>query len=227
MRTGGEGGGGDAMLSSPLDTGVYRFVRAWFPLFSRLAFGMKVSGTEHVPASGAVVIASNHLSNLDPFFVGSACPRQIHWMAKSELWKSRLLGRAVESLGAFPVRRGEADRESVRAGLDILDKGAVLGIFPEGHRQRSGRLGQPAPGVGLFSSRPGVVTVPVVITGTNRFSGPNRSLFPRISVTFGPPIDVDVPEVTKSERNRVVSRRIMSALAVLLREDWEPLEDGQ
>ena len=209
-----------------MDTGTYRFLHAWFPACARLLFGLRVEGAHYVPPSGPVVIASNHLSNIDPFFLGAACPRQIHWMAKSELWKSALLGKAVETLGAFPVRRGEADRDSVRAGLEILNRGAVLGIFPEGHRQRSGRLGQPAPGVGLFSSRSGVVTVPAVITGTNRFSGPQKTLFPRITVKFGPPVDVDVPGVTKSERNRIISHRIMYALAALLGQEWQPLGES-
>ena len=221
------GKGGSAVLRSPLDTPAYRFIRFWLPALLRMLFGMKVEGTEHVPPEGPVVVASNHMSNVDPIFVGAACPRQIHWMAKSELWKSMLLGRLVERLGAFPVRRGEADRESVRAGLNILDSGAVLGIFPEGHRQRSGRLGQPAPGVGLFSSRPGVVTIPVVITGTNRLSGPQRRLFPRVTVKFGPPVSTDVAGVTKSERNRVISRRIMLALTSLLEQEWQPLESGR
>ncbi len=214
------------MVTSPLDTRPYSVVHALFPLVARPLFGFHVQGTEHIPPTGPVVLASNHLSNIDPFFLGAACPRQIHWMAKSELWKVRVLGRVVERLGAFPVRRGEADRESVRAGLDILNHGAVLGIFPEGHRQRSGRLGQPAPGVGLFSSRDGVVTIPVAVTGTNRITGDGHFRFARVTVTFGPPVDVTVPGATKSERNRVISHRIMQALARLLGQEWQSLEDN-
>lgn len=172
-------------------------------------------------------MASNHISNIDPFFLGAACPRQIHWMAKSELWKSRILGAVVERLGAFPVRRGEADRRSVRAGLEILKNEAVLGIFPEGHRQQSGRLGRPAPGVGLFSSRSGVVTIPAAVTGTNRIVSDGRFRFARVNVTFGPPINVDVPGAKQSERNRVISQRIMQALATLLGQEWHLLEEGE
>lgn len=213
------------MLRSPLDTPLYRFLHWCFPPVARLLFRLTVSGVENVPPSGPVVLASNHLSNVDPFFLGAACPRQIHWMAKSELWKSRLLGRLVEWLGAFPVRRGEADRESVRAALRILDSGAVLGIFPEGHRQRSGRLGQPAPGVGLFSSHDGVVTIPVAISGTNRIMNGWRFRFAPVTVKFGPPVDTSTPGVTRSERNRIISRRIMESIAALLGQEWTPKEE--
>ena len=214
------------MLTSPLDTSLYRFLHWWFPSVVRGLFDFQVSGVENLPRSGPVVLASNHLSNLDPFFLGAACPRQIHWMAKSELWKSRLLGQAIEWLGGFPVRRGQADRESIRAALRILDAGAVLGIFPEGRRQPSGHLGQPAPGVGLFSSRPGVVTIPVAITGTNEIRSGSRLHFGKVTVSFGRPVDTEVAGAGRAERNSIVSYRIMEALAALLAQEWRPKEEA-
>jgi 1-acyl-sn-glycerol-3-phosphate acyltransferase len=203
------------MLKSPRDTGFYRVLHALVPLaFTRL-YRMRVTGLEHVPTSGAVVLASNHLSNMDPFFLGVACPRQVHFMAKAEIWKVPLVGRLVEALGSFPVQRGAADRRAVEEALGVLSAGAVLGIFPEGHRSRDGRLGTPQAGVALFSLRKGVATIPVAVIGTDRVVHHKLPGLPRVTVTFGPAIDVEVGEGSKSERQRVVTRRLMRALADL------------
>ena len=141
------------MQHDPLDTPLYRFTHIALFVLWRILFRFTIVGSESFPREGPVVLAGNHISNLDPLFLGAACPRQIHFMAKSELWEVPLLRRLVDGLGAFKVRRGAADREAVRAGIAILDAGAVMGIFPEGHRQRTGRLGRPLPGVGLFAGQ--------------------------------------------------------------------------
>jgi 1-acyl-sn-glycerol-3-phosphate acyltransferase len=210
------------MLAGPLDTAFYRFLHAWVPPLFRFLFRMEIRGAEHVPTSGAVVLASNHRSNTDPFFVGLASARQVHFMAKAELWKVPLLGRLVELLGSFPVRRGEADREAVRNALAVLSKGGVLGIFPEGHRQRHGRLGEPQPGFALFSLRPGVVTIPVALDGTERIVRSGLPRLPRITVTFGPPLSREVGGSSKAEAHRALAASWQDSLGDLLGQ--RPLE---
>lgn len=208
-------------IAGPLDVWPYTLARVLLMGTLALLYRVKVQGAENVPEEGPVVLASNHISNIDPVFVGMVCPRQVRFMAKAELWKFAPLGWLVRALGAFPVHRGEADREAVRMGLKVVSKGAVLGIFPEGHRQRSGILAQPQSGVGMFSLKEGVSTVPVVIAGSNRIIHDGRPGFPRVTVTFGPPLDVVVPPgFPRSERNREASRRIMEALAGMLGQKW-------
>ena len=185
------------------------------PVFTRL-YRMEVRGLEHVPRDGAVVLACNHVSNIDPVFLGVACQRQVHFMAKSELWKFKPLGWMVDGLGGFPVRRGEADREAVRRALDLLDQQAVVGIFPEGTRQPEGRLGHLQTGVALLSLRPGVTTIPVVLRGTNHVVRDRRPGFPRVTVTFGPPVPGLVAEGARAERHREFTARLMTALQALL-----------
>jgi 1-acyl-sn-glycerol-3-phosphate acyltransferase len=129
------------MISAPLDARLYRLAFSFLPPVWRLMFRMKVTGAENIPATGAVLLVSNHRSNLDPVFVGAVFPRQVHFMAKSELWKFKPLGRLIDLLGTFPVNRGEADRAAVKRALDTLAAGAVVGMFPEGHRQKAGTLG--------------------------------------------------------------------------------------
>src|SRR5680860_1127207 len=141
------------MISGPLDTRLYRIVHAVIPPVVKTIFRMRITGLENLPKDGPIVLASNHVTNADPVFVGAACPRMVHFMAKAEIWKVPLLGRLVSRVGAFPVRRGGADREAVRTALRILKGGAVMGMFPEGRRQKLGKLGQPQPGVGLFLLR--------------------------------------------------------------------------
>jgi 1-acyl-sn-glycerol-3-phosphate acyltransferase len=210
------------MLKGPLDTGLYRVLHGVLPpVFNRL-YRIRVTGLEHLPASGPVVLASNHLSNIDPILLGVVCPRQIHFMAKAEIWKIPLVGRLVDVLGSFPVRRGTADRHAVEQALGVLSSGAVLGIFPEGRRSRDGRLGTPQPGVALFSLRKGVATVPVALIGTDRVLRNKRPGLPQVTVAFGPAIDVDIDEGSKSERQRVVTGRLMQALADLSGQQLPP-----
>jgi cytidylate kinase len=204
------------LVRSPHDTFLWRFAYSFLPPLWRLLFRMKIKGREHFPLAGAVLLASNHRSNLDPFFLGVASPRQIHFMAKAELWKVGLLGRVIEALGAFPVNRGEADRAAVRRALELLDSGAVVGLFPEGHRQRDGGLGVINPGVSLFALREGVTTVPVVIQGSERILRGKRLRLPRVSVTFGSPLRLPAADLPRAERSQVVAAELRAAYLHLL-----------
>ena len=109
---------------------------------------------------------------------GVAFPRQIHFMAKAELWKFKPLGRLIDMLGPFPVNRGEADRDGGQAGSRDAWRRGGRGDVPEGHRQRSGQLGEIHPGVSLFSLREGVVTIPMILDGTERVVRKGLPRFP-------------------------------------------------
>ena len=204
------------MIRGPLDTLLYRFAYSFLPPLWRLVFHMKISGLDYFPATGAVVLASNHRSNLDPFFLGVSSPRQIHFMAKAELWKVKPLGRILDVLGAFPVRRGEADRRAVKQAIEVLAAGAVLGIFPEGHRQRSGVFGEIHPGASLFSLREGVVTIPVLMQGTESVVKGRLVHFPHVRVSFGPPLELPAKTVPHAQRALVTTERITEAYRSLL-----------
>jgi 1-acyl-sn-glycerol-3-phosphate acyltransferase len=163
-----------------------------------------------------VVVASNHRSNLDPFFLGSSFPRQIHFMAKAELWSFKPLGWVIDKLGTFPVNRGEADRKAVRNALDVLAAGAALGLFPEGHRQRETDLGEIRAGVTMFSLREGVTTIPAVMRGTDRVARNRLPHFPRVRVVFGPPVAVPSAGLPRSERTALAAERLIAAFQDLL-----------
>ena len=204
------------MVKSPLDTGLYRFAYSFLTPLWRFVFRMDVRGSENIPLTGPILLASNHRSNLDPFFVGVSFPRQVHFMAKAELWKVRALGRVIDALGSFPVKRGEADRNAVKRALEILGTGAVVGMFPEGRRQRGGSVGDIQTGVSLFSLREGVVTMPMVLDGTERVVRRGLPRFPRVTVTFGPPLELPAADLPRSERARVVTEGLIEAFEKLL-----------
>ncbi len=204
------------MQKGPLDTLLYRM--AYFvlrPLW-RTCYTMRVVGVENFPVTGPAVVASNHKSMTDPFMLGINVPRQIHYMAKSELWKFRPLGWAMEQFGTFPVSRGEADRSSIKKGLEILERGEILGLFPEGHCNKGEGLAPLRGGISLFSMREGIVTIPAIMRGTERAFRHGIPHFPKIDVVIGEPIEMPGPEVPRSERGRVVTDRVREALEALL-----------
>jgi cytidylate kinase len=204
------------LVRGPLDDWFYRVAYSLIPPVLRLLFRMQVVGLENIPAEGPVVLACNHRSNLDPFFLGSACPREIHFMAKGELWKFKPLGWVISGLGTFPVNRGEVDRAAVRRAVAVLEGGAVLGLFPEGHRQREKPLGEIRPGVSLFSLRDGVTTIPAVLEGTDRVVRHGLLRFPRITVRFGPGLCRPDAGAPRSERARQAGANLVGALRQLL-----------
>lgn len=152
-------------------------------------FRMRISGTERIPPAGAAIIAPNHKSFLDAFFVGVAAPRQVRYMAKSELFRGPL-GWLFLRLGAFPVRRGGADAEAIATSRLILEQGGLLVLFPEGTRvQDAHALGSPHHGAGRLALQTGAPIVPAAIAGTQRlWLGPVPKPR-RVQLTFLPAID--------------------------------------
>lgn len=134
----------------------------------RVASGWKVVGSEHVPARGGLIIASNHISFLDPPIVGAASPRDTYFLAKEELFRPPLFGPLIRFVHAIPIRRGVADLSGMSRALDLLRRGEALVLFPEGSRMRDGELHPARPGVGMLSVNADVPIVPCYVWGTNR-----------------------------------------------------------
>ncbi len=147
---------------------IYRIVRGIFTPVIRVFFRLRVSGLEHVPATGPCILVSTHKSFLDPLVLGVAFARPITFMAKEELFAYPLLGPFIRALQAFPVRRGGADRDALRAAQDALSDGRLLGLFPEGTRIRDDHVGTFRKGVGLLARKTGAPVVPVALYGTRR-----------------------------------------------------------
>jgi len=133
-----------------------------------LLTGWDVRGREHIPREGGLLIASNHISFWDPPMVGSALPREVHFLAKEELFRTPGLGWLIRSLNSIPIRRGVADLSGLARALEVLRQGDALLLFPEGSRMRDGELHPPRPGVGMMAVQADVPIVPCYISGSNR-----------------------------------------------------------
>jgi 1-acyl-sn-glycerol-3-phosphate acyltransferase len=149
-----------------------------------LLFGMRVTGAGNVPVEGPLLVACNHISEMDPPVLACAMPRTLHFMAKKELFSNRLLDRFFRNVRAFPVDRGTADRQAIRTASDLLSSGEAVAIFPEGTRSVDGRQLAPRPGLGLLALSTGAPVLPVYVSGTDRLF---LSVFqrPGFRVVFG------------------------------------------
>lgn len=205
---------------------VFRISRGIIRGLLRLFFGFTVVGRHHEPQAGPVIVVSNHLSDLDPLVIGSALSRPVSYMAKEELFKPPLLRWWITACGGFPVRRGEPDRRAFRTALEVLRRGGVLVMFPEGTRGRDRALRPPEPGAAMLALRTGAPLLPAAILGTDLvFPRDARRLRrSRITVRLGPPIHIDGGSQRSStdrpRRNRddveAVGRRYMGEIARLL-----------
>jgi len=188
----------------------------------------QVIGAERMPRSGPLIVVSNHLNNADPPLLGASLPRWIRFMAKQELFDSPL-GLVVRSFGAFPVRRFEADLAALRRAQSILKEGGVLGMFPEGHRSRTGGMGPPHPGTALIALRSGAPLLPVAITGTEAISTPLVLLRkPRIRVVVGEPFTLPAQRRVTAAHVQSGTDEIMRRIAALLPDRYRGIyADGQ
>lgn len=150
-------------------------------------FRVRLEGLEEVPRKGPLVLAVNHVSALDPIIVAALFPRPVHFMAKEELFRNPLLGQVMRWVYAFPVRRGEADRQAVSRALELLRAGRVVGIFPEGTRSLDGQLGRLQGGAAWLALKGGAPVLPALILGT-QLAMPKGVRWPRrvqVRVRFG------------------------------------------
>lgn len=196
----------------------YRFIRFVLSIIVKSAFRLEVSGLDKVPAQGPVILCSNHISWWDPVILGCLLKRPVRFMAKRELFSYPIFGTLLKWLGAFPVDRGKADVGAIREGLKVLDTGEILGIFPEGTRQRDRtRLGVPHPGAALLALKADAPIVPVAIRTS-------QSEKKRVRVVFGEPFKLEHQCGTKvTEEMKGASQEIMTAI----RELWVEAKPGE
>src|SRR4051812_36447902 len=186
---------------------VYWIVRAILQPLLQGYFRMSRIGREHVPKEGPVILAANHRSFLDPFIVGICVRRPVYFVAKRELFDRRWQGWLLNALGAFPIRRGESDAESMETALEILERGDVVVIFPEGTRIRTGSLGKAKRGVGRMALQSGAPVVPVAVHGTENARRGWRIRPVKVKVRMGRPLTFPrVEEPSPSLASEVTAR---------------------
>jgi 1-acyl-sn-glycerol-3-phosphate acyltransferase len=192
-------------------------LRAFFALYGR----WQVVGKEHIPRAGRLIFAANHVSYLDPVLGWAAITgtRQVYGIARETLWKNRVVGYLLDSIGAIPVKRSAADRAFFRRAMQVLEQGGAVGIFPEGTRAPDGRLRAAQPGVGFLVQKSHAPVVPVALLGTYEMLPRGRSRLKRapLKVVVGPPL-----EFAPDQSREAIGQEIMAALARLLTEHGHP-----
>lgn len=187
----------------------YRLARTLVTAVLKVLFFWRVEGREHIPPEGPVLLCCNHLSAWDPPVVGCAATRQVYFMAKRELWRIPVLRTVITALGAYPVDRDRVDISTVRRSLQILEQGGTLGLFPEGTRSRTGRLGPLRSGAAKLALRTGAAVVPMAIIGPYRWFRP-------LYVRIGKPLYFGRDSDPSREKVRAVRDEIARALGALL-----------
>jgi 1-acyl-sn-glycerol-3-phosphate acyltransferase len=192
-------------------------------LVARLWNRMHLEGTEHVPATGAFILAPVHRSNMDTPYAGAATRRRLRYMGKDSLWKHPVSAWLFSALGGFPVSRGTADREALRRCQEVLDRGEPLVLFPEGER-KSGPVVQPLyEGASYLACRAQVPIIPVGIGGSERIM-PKGGRFVRphkVCILVGEPLVPPVPAAGGR-----VPRQDVRALTEQLHERLQQLFDA-
>jgi 1-acyl-sn-glycerol-3-phosphate acyltransferase len=178
----------------------YAIVRGLFAIVFKLLGRVEVIGAEKVPASGAFVLAPVHRSNVDFALTSLVTERPMRYMGKDSIWKSRLLGRFVAMLGAFPVHRGSADRDALKACTDIVNGGSPLVMFPEGTRQSGPEVQELFDGTAYVAAKAGVPIVPMGIGGSEAMMPKGAKMLNRskLVLVIGDPIPA--PPKTASGR---------------------------
>jgi 1-acyl-sn-glycerol-3-phosphate acyltransferase len=175
-------------------------------------FRVRIVGTEQIPETGPAIIAPNHKNFLDAFFVGLATHRHVRFMAKIELFKGPLRGLFLR-LGAFPVRRGEADTEAVETARVILAGGGLVVVFPEGTRvQQPDALGSPHHGAGRLALETGAPIIPAAITGTSHLWRGALPKLRRVQLTFLAPVMPDRAADADDPASELIDDRVWPAV---------------
>lgn len=159
----------------------FKIAKAIVRGFLCLVFRIKVVGKENMPLDGGAIVAINHRSNWDVVVAGVVSPRQLGYMAKSELFDNKLLGWLISALGAFPVQRGKGDIGAIKAALTRLREGKIVAMFPEGRRVKDDEKVNAKPGAVMLAHKAKVPIIPVRITGKYKWMS-------KIVVNFGKPV---------------------------------------
>ncbi|MFC1913631.1 lysophospholipid acyltransferase family protein [Chloroflexota bacterium] len=178
----------------------------------------RVRGKENIPSQGSLLIVANHINLSDPPILGTSLNRKVVFMAKEELFRSKLTNYFIRGFGAFPVHRGQLDRTALRQADQVLAQGRALVMFPEGMRSHSSQLRRALPGAARIAQRSGSLILPVGITGTEKIKGLSWLLHrPKLTVNIGHPFHL--PAVSrKSARGETteLTGYIMEQIAKLL-----------
>ena len=188
---------------------LYVFAKTLIAVIGRVLWRIKGFGRENVPMHGPLIVACNHISNLDPPLMGSMCPRQINYMAKKELFEIPVLGSLIAAVGAYPVDREGSAAAAIKRSVEVLRAGGCIGIFPEGGRNVGGDK-EARQGVALLASLGKAPVVPACIVGSD-----SANRLAQIKVAFGKPLSLPSERKATREDLAKFTEEVMSAIHAL------------
>lgn len=190
---------------------LYTIIKNIFYFIYSCIFPTTVKGKENIPEHGAVIFASNHLSNWDPMLVGTFISRRLAFMAKEELFEVPVLKTILTNANTFPVKRGVSDMGAIRTALKVLKSDNCVCMFPEGTRSKDGKLHKGASGVALLAAKSKATVIPVAITGTFK-----AKPFHRLTITYGKPMKFDEQKPNKEKLDEF-TEKVMQEIASMLK----------
>ena len=206
-------------------TAFYHLARGAIVPLTKVLWRPTITGIDHIPRSGGVILASNHLSFIDSFAIPIASPRPVSFLAKADYWTGTGVGGSIRrgfftASEAIPVDRhsSRAAQESLDLALDVLRAGRAFGIYPEGTRSRDGRLYRGRTGVAFLALTAGVPVVPVGLVGTDQVQpvGAKIPTLAKVRVAFGTPITPETyAGMPAGKARRALTDEVMNAIAAL------------
>lgn len=190
-------------------------IRPALNLLCKTKYKVEFKGKENLERKGGFIIAANHISALDPMFIAMASKRLFHYIAKKELFENSLMAKALVHLNGFPVRRGIGDMNAVNYGIELVRRGEVLCIFPEGTRSPDGTPKAAKSGVGYIARATRADVVPVAIYKDKKEKGAEK-----VVINIGKAIPnsaLGFTENGKSKENKAAAKMIMDKITAL----WE------
>ena len=202
----------------------YSFLKLIITILFKMLYRVEVSGYENIPKNGKLILCSNHLSYVDPLIIVGFFSRHVYFMAKKEVFNSRVLGEIVSFLNAFSVSRDSLDRKAIKNSIEILNSGEVLCMFPEGTRSTEGVIRDGHKGVGLISILSSSPILPMALSGTNKIiqKPRKRIFFPKVKIIYGNLIDTS--SIIKENDNKTAISIILNKTMGSIKELYERIE---
>jgi 1-acyl-sn-glycerol-3-phosphate acyltransferase len=193
---------------------MYEFVRIVLTPILVLFYRTRAIDTDRVPADGPAIVAPNHFSFLDHFFIAVYLRRKVQFMAKSQLFKPPI--QTVYSHGGvFPILRGRRDEEAFKTAHAVLARGGIVVMYAEGGRSRSHELGEPKPGIGRLALESGAPVVPAAIAGSSKVRNWRRLQFPKVTVQYGEPFRFERTAAPTREQSQAAAEIVFAEIQTL------------
>ena len=193
---------------------MYEVVRLILTPYLLIFFRTRAVDSDKVPADGPAIVAPNHFSFLDHFFVAVYLRRKVQFMAKSQLF-TMPMQVVYHNGGVFPVRRGQRDEEAFKSAHAVLARGGIVVMYCEGGRSRTGELGEAKPGIGRLALESGAPVVPVGLAGSERVRDWKRLQFPKVTLQFGDPVRFEKVDEPDRSQSQAASEEIFRRIEIL------------